>query len=78
MFGSNTGTLNIYMDEYNKTGDPLGQTNRTLIWKSTGTKAKKWFQGRKTINANEKYFKIVFEGVLGKSYSEATIGKNIL
>ena len=78
MFGSNTGTLNIYMDEYNKTGDPLVQTNRTLIWKSTGTKAKKWFQGRKTINANEKYFKIVFEGVLGKSYSEATIGKNIL
>ncbi len=77
MFGSKVGSLNIYMDEYNKIDGLLVQSNRTLAWKSTGTKAKKWFEGRKIINGNDKYFKIVFEGVLGKSYSEATIGTNI-
>ena len=78
MYGSNTGTLNIYMDEYSKIGDSLVQGKRTLMWKSTGTKAKKWFQGRKTINAQNKYFKIEFEGVIGKPNSGATIGKNVL
>jgi hypothetical protein len=77
MFGSKTGSLNIYMDEYSKIGDTLVQGKRTLMWKSTGTKAKKWFQGRKTINAQNKYFKIEFEGVIGKSNSGATIGLKI-
>ena len=74
MYGSYTGDLNVWMDEYSKIGDSLTQTKRTLIWKSVGTKGKKWFQGRKTVNAQNKYFKIEFEGVIGKPYSGATIG----
>ena len=76
MFGSNTGSLNLWMDEYSKISSTLVEGNRTLMWKATGTKAKKWIQGRKTIIGDQKYFKILFEGVLGKAYSEATIGIN--
>lgn len=75
MFGSNTGTLNVWMDEYTIIDDAFVHSNQMLIWKSTGSKGKNWFQGRKTINSDNKYFRIVFEGVIGKSYSEATIGK---
>ena len=74
MFGTDPGTLNLWMDDYTQNGQTLSQINRMLIWKANGSKGKKWLQGRKTIKADQKLFKITFEGVLGKTYSEATIG----
>ena len=51
MFGTDPGTLNLWMDDYTQNGQTLSQINRMLIWKANGSKGKKWLQGRKTIKA---------------------------
>lgn len=66
MFGRDIDTLNVYADYYYN-GNDVSKYNRTLIWRLSGTKGNKWLQGRKTINATSD-FKVVFEGVVGKSY----------
>jgi hypothetical protein len=73
MFGTDTGSLNLYLD--NQYSEVFSKYNRSLIWKTSGSKGKKWIQGRKTIKA-ETDFKIVFEAVTGKSNGLATIGNN--
>ena len=65
MYGADVDTLNIYIDQF----DAVSSTsfNRTLLWKRTGSFARKWYETKRTIRSS-KPWRIVFEGVVGKSY----------
>ena len=65
MFGSNTGILNVFVDD--RHGNNKTDYNRSLVWRESGSKGKKWFQGVKTINSQSK-FKIVIESVIKKTF----------
>jgi hypothetical protein len=64
MSSEDVDTLNFYVDQF----DSVNSTsfNRTLLWKRTGSLAKKWFEFKRTLR-NSKPWRIVFEGVVGKS-----------
>lgn len=65
MYGPDINTLNLYIDKY--IGFNYASYTRSTVWKKAGSQGNKWLQGRKTI-FSDSFFKIVFEGVVGKSY----------
>ena len=65
MFGEDIDTLNVYLDTYSSTD--VNSFNRTLIWKKKGTQGNRWYEAKKAIFSSVPW-KIVFEGVVGKSY----------
>lgn len=62
-YGKDIGTLNVYNElQTNSTNKP-----RSLIWSISRDQGDKWFLARVPTNVQND-FKIVFEGIVGKSY----------
>lgn len=60
MYGSDIGELNIYVKS--------GATEK-LVWTLSGNQGNKWFNGQVTVGTGSKTYKVIIEGIRGKSYT---------
>ena len=69
MYGSDTGTLNIYIETMPKA---LNNVSSTLVWKKSGTQGNQWLRATETLynlNSTTMYgWRVAFEGVVGKGF----------
>lgn len=69
MYGSDIGTLNIYLQTMPAT---LNTVSSTLVWTKSGTQGNTWHRATQTLynlNATNSYgWRVAFEGVIGKSF----------